>query len=68
MQEINKELNLKLSRLAISVDKLMDVTKEVGHEKLEITLAELRSQLDAPFTFVIVGEVKAGKSSFIKYG
>ncbi|MBK7804724.1 MAG: dynamin family protein [Saprospiraceae bacterium] len=65
MQEINKELNLKLSRLAISVDKLMDVTKEVGHEKLEITLAELRSQLDAPFTFVIVGEVKAGKSSFI---
>ena len=65
MQEINKELNLELSRLAISVDKLMDVTKEVGHEKLEITLAELRSQLDAPFTFVIVGEVKAGKSSFI---
>lgn len=65
MQEINKELNHKLSRLAISVDKLMDVTKEVGHEKLEITLGELRSQLDAPFTFVIVGEVKAGKSSFI---
>jgi ribosome biogenesis GTPase A len=65
MQEINKELNVKLARLAISVDKLMDVTKEVGHEKLEITLAELRSQLDAPFTFVIVGEVKAGKSSFI---
>jgi len=65
MQEINKELNIKLTRLAISVDKLMDVTKEVGHEKLEITLAELRSQLDAPFTFVIVGEVKAGKSSFI---
>jgi ribosome biogenesis GTPase A len=65
MQEINKELNIKLTRLAISVDKLIDVTKEVGHEKLEITLAELRSQLDAPFTFVIVGEVKAGKSSFI---
>ena len=65
MQEINKELNVKLTRLAISVDKLMDVTKEVGHEKLEITLSELRSQLDAPFTFVIVGEVKAGKSSFI---
>ncbi len=65
MQEINKELNFKLSRLAISVDKLMDVTKEVGHEKLELTLGELRSQLDAPFTFVIVGEVKAGKSSFI---
>ncbi|MBK8348282.1 MAG: dynamin family protein [Saprospiraceae bacterium] len=65
MQEINKELHHKISKLAISVDKLIDVTKEVGHEKLEITLGELRTQLDAPFTFVIVGEVKAGKSSFI---
>ncbi|MBK6497905.1 MAG: dynamin family protein [Saprospiraceae bacterium] len=51
--------------MAISTDKLLDITREIGHEKLELTLVELRDQLEAPFTFVIVGEVKAGKSSFI---
>lgn len=65
MNHINEALHQKISKLAISVDKLIDVTKEVGHDKLEITLGELRNQLEAPFTFVIVGEVKAGKSSFI---
>jgi ribosome biogenesis GTPase A len=55
----------RLSKLAIITDKLIDVTREVGHEKLEETLKELSNQLEAPFTFVIVGEVKAGKSSFI---
>lgn len=65
MNHINEALHQKISKLAISVDKLIDVTKEVGHEKLEITLGELRNQIEAPFTFVIVGEVKAGKSSFI---
>lgn len=65
MNHINDALHQKISKLAISVGKLIDVTKEVGHDKLEITLGELRNQLEAPFTFVIVGEVKAGKSSFI---
>ncbi len=65
MKNINTDLKEKVTRLAFSVDKLLDVTKEIGHEKLEITLGELRDQLEAPFTFVIVGEVKAGKSSFI---
>lgn len=65
MNHINDALHQKISKLTISVDKLIDVTKEVGHDKLEITLGELRNQLEAPFTFVIVGEVKAGKSSFI---
>lgn len=62
----NQELlNAKITKLAISVDKLIDITKEIRHEKLELTLIELRNQLESPFTFVIVGEVKAGKSSFI---
>ncbi|MFZ1748708.1 MAG: dynamin family protein [Saprospiraceae bacterium] len=65
MEIINPELHLGLTKLALATDKLIDVTKEVGHDKLELTLVELRSQLEAPFTFVIVGEVKAGKSSFI---
>ncbi len=65
MDHFNQVLNQKVNKLAISVDKLIEVTREVGHDKLEMTLGELRNQLDAPFTFVIVGEVKAGKSSFI---
>ncbi|MBK7697881.1 MAG: dynamin family protein [Saprospiraceae bacterium] len=65
MQSNHSDFNHKLSKLAISTDKLLDITREIGHEKLELTLVELRDQLEAPFTFVIVGEVKAGKSSFI---
>lgn len=65
MQSNHSDFNYKLSKLAISTDKLLDITREIGHEKLELTLVELRDQLEAPFTFVIVGEVKAGKSSFI---
>lgn len=66
MMTINdNNLHIKISKLAIATDKLIDITREIGHEKLEVTLLELRDQLEAPFTFVIVGEVKAGKSSFI---
>jgi len=61
----NFDISEKTSQLALMVDKLIEVTHEIGHEKLLITLEELRSKLDAPFTFVIVGEVKSGKSSFI---
>ena len=61
----DNDLHINISKLAIATDKLLDITKEIGHEKLEVTLLELRDQLEAPFTFVIVGEVKAGKSSFI---
>ncbi len=61
----DKDISKNVIRLAYQVDRLLEVTKEIGHEKLEETLTEFRSRLDAPFTFVIVGEVKAGKSSFI---
>lgn len=61
----NKDINQKYTILATSVDKLLQVTKEIGHGALEETLTVLQTQLDAPFTFVIVGEVKAGKSSFV---
>lgn len=65
MNHLNDELKQKLSLLTLALDKLIGITKEIGHDKLEVTLDELRNQLEAPFTFVIVGEVKAGKSSFI---
>ena len=44
---------------------LQQLTQMIGHEKLIQTTSELAFHSESPFTFVIVGEVKAGKSSFI---
>ena len=47
------------------IHQLHDLTVETRNEKLAITVSELRDSINEPFLFVIVGEVKAGKSSFI---
>ena len=38
---------------------------EINNQKLELTIGNLRTNINEPFLFVVVGEVKAGKSSFI---
>ncbi len=62
-------LNQKLKQYRIEIDgivgELHQLTKNIGHEELAQTVNELRSRITEPFMFVIVGEVKAGKSSFI---
>jgi GTPase SAR1 family protein len=45
--------------------KLIQLTERTGHDQMISTAKELAAQYESPFTFVIVGEVKAGKSSFI---
>ncbi len=52
----------KLEELAKDVHHL---TVMIGHEELAETISSLRNRINEPFMFVIVGEVKAGKSSFI---
>ena len=47
------------------VKALHELTLEIGHDELAQTVSDLRNRLNEPFMFVIVGEVKAGKSSFI---
>lgn len=47
------------------VKDLHQLTIEIQHEELAQTVSELRNRIKEPFMFVIVGEVKAGKSSFI---
>ncbi|MDX1907733.1 MAG: dynamin family protein [Bacteroidia bacterium] len=47
------------------VKSLHDLSTETGNPTLAATLSELRAAVYEPFLFVIVGEVKAGKSSFI---
>ncbi len=45
--------------------QLHGLTKNIGNDKLSDTVDDIRSRLHEPFLFVIVGEVKVGKSSFV---
>lgn len=47
------------------VKDLQQLSQEIGHKELAIMVGELRNRMLEPFMFVIVGEVKAGKSSFV---
>ncbi len=52
-------------QLEHTVGTLLEITKTIGHKELESTVKDIKDRIDDPFMFVIVGEVKAGKSSFI---
>jgi ribosome biogenesis GTPase A len=62
-------LDDKLLTLRSHIDEiakdLHDLTVDIGHQELRQTVSELRNRINEPFMFVIVGEVKAGKSSFV---
>lgn len=45
--------------------ELHHLTLNIKHETLSVTVDNIRARLNEPFLFVIVGEVKVGKSSFI---
>ena len=38
---------------------------DVNNQQLQVTIRNLRANINEPFLFVVVGEVKAGKSSFV---
>jgi len=59
-----RQLELR-NKIATSVDQLLHLAKEIGHDGLMSTIGDLKDRIEEPFMFVIVGEVKAGKSSFI---
>jgi GTPase Era involved in 16S rRNA processing len=52
-------------KLADTLASLHDLTKEISNKELVQTVSDLRLYVGEQFMFVIVGEVKAGKSSFI---
>ncbi len=62
-------LNVKAKQIRLQVEDavkdLHQLIEQIGHKELSATLSELRNRMSEPFMFVIVGEVKAGKSSFI---
>jgi ribosome biogenesis GTPase A len=62
-------LNQQVLKLRSQIDELIkelhDLIREIDHEELDKTVSDLRNRINEPFMFVIVGEVKSGKSSFI---
>jgi predicted GTPase len=52
----------KLNDLLHSVEQL---ASSLNNRPLQTTVASLRRNISEPFLFVVVGEVKAGKSSFV---
>ncbi|MCU0451501.1 MAG: dynamin family protein [Bernardetiaceae bacterium] len=65
MSVLSQDLQQYRARIDEVVKDLHNLTAEIGHRELAQTLSELRNRIHEPFMFVIVGEVKAGKSSFI---
>lgn len=45
--------------------ELHDLTLHIRQDKMSAIVTDIRARLNEPFLFVIVGEVKVGKSSFV---
>lgn len=62
---IHKSLISYRAHIDEAVKDLHELSIRIGNEDLSKTVSDLRNRIHDPFMFVIVGEVKAGKSSFI---
>ena len=66
---MQESINPKLRQLAAdtesAIKKLYELTTNIQNTDLSNTVKDILDRISAPFTFVIVGEVKAGKSSFV---
>ena len=66
---MNKLLNQSIQNYKVQVDEIVkdlhELTIKINHQELASTVSDLRNRIHDPFMFVIVGEVKAGKSSFV---
>ncbi|NJC24877.1 dynamin family protein [Neolewinella antarctica] len=62
---LDAELQATRARLEEIIKNLHELTLRIGHEEMAKTVSDLRNRIFEPFMFVIVGEVKAGKSSFV---
>lgn len=62
---IDDRFVLLKDRLEIFLKDLHSYIDDMGGSSLPSVVSDLRSGLNEPFLFVVVGEVKSGKSSFI---
>ena len=61
----NEEINEIKESVRLITKDIVALTNDIGHDELHKTSSDLLHHIADPFLFVIVGEVKAGKSSFI---
>ena len=64
-QLINEKFSVYKYKLTDFLRELHEFTIEMGNEDFQKNISDLRSNISEPFLFVVVGEVKSGKSSFI---
>lgn len=62
---IDQKLQEQKGELKNVLLRLQQFTQKISHSESGRIVADLRDRIEEPFMFVIVGEVKAGKSSFI---
>lgn len=62
VDEVLQSYRLDLGNLLFGVQQL---AAAINNAQLQETIANLRRNINEPFLFVVVGEVKAGKSSFV---
>jgi len=66
---MNQFIDQKVRKYRAQLDELAkdvhNLTVMIDHGELAETVSVLRNRINEPYMFVIVGEVKAGKSSFI---
>lgn len=65
MKVIDPIIHEQKNELRHVLQRLQHFTHRIEHADSARILADLRDRVEEPFMFVIVGEVKAGKSSFI---
>jgi len=62
---VNQELALYQSNLDNLLSQLQVFATDINNQQLQVTIRNLQANINEPFLFVVVGEVKAGKSSFV---
>jgi tRNA U34 5-carboxymethylaminomethyl modifying GTPase MnmE/TrmE len=65
MSFISSKIQAYRNKVDDIVRDLHTLTHDIGHAELAKTVDDIRQRIHDPFMFVIVGEVKAGKSSFV---
>ena len=62
---INRRIIENTQKFKETLVHLKQLTDKINHQDFSTIVEELQERVTTPFTFVIVGEVKAGKSSFV---
>ena len=62
---LNAQIALLREQTHALVTQLLALTSSIGHPDLQKSVSEILKRINDPYMFVVVGEVKAGKSSFI---